>query len=125
MSVPVNPQHVVAQLENQRTRVSSLEESVGRIEGGMNRHEKRLDRIENKLDEHTIILDEHTRILDEHTRILDEHTRLLEEHSSDLTIIKQTLAEHSTRFNVLEDKMDAGFAKIDLKFERVFQLLGA
>lgn len=56
---------------------------------------------------------------------LAEHTALLEEHSADLSIIMGILAEHTIRFDVLEDRFDKLEITMNTGFAKVFQLLGA
>lgn len=119
-----------AQFARHDERLSAMEADVKETRRVQDGHTKTLENHTQILESHTQTLEEHTqrldridRTLDEHTKILAEHSHKLDEHSADLVIIKATLAEHTVRLNVLEDKVDRGFERMDAGFAELKKLI--
>jgi len=92
---------------------------ISRLETGFTHVHSELLEVKSTVTKHTGILEAHTKDLAAIHQTLDEHTATLAEHSNDLRIIKQTQAEHSIRFDVMEDKMEAGFAAVLARFDKI------
>ncbi len=74
---------------------SYIQNDVTEIKKSLIRHDERLDKID---------------------KTLEVHTRILDEHSQRFITMQQTL-------DVLEDKMDRGFARVDSRFDTLEALI--
>lgn len=111
-------------IEKNDRQIASLTERMDQVETQIAENSRQIAELRKTVEEHSRQIAELRKTVEEHSRQIAELRKTVEEHSRQIAELRKTVEEHSRQIAELREAMQAGFARLDDRIDRLWDRVG-